>query len=257
MKKRPLILVTNDDGYQSKGIAHITKIAKKYGDVVVIAPDKGYSGFSHAITMRSPLFLVPVEQSKGLTRYYCTGSPVDCVKIALDELMADREPDLIIAGINHGSNSNASVIYSGTMGAATEGLMYNIPSIGFSLTDHDPDADFSAFDTYAPRIIDMVLGMEDSRGVCLNVNIPNLPVELIKGIKMCRQTRGNWREKFVHRTDPIGRDYYWMRGAFYCSEPHAKDTDEWALNNGYVAIVPVQIDLTDYKRLEQLREMEI
>lgn len=252
--KRPLILITNDDGYQAKGIAHITKIAQRYGNVVVIAPDKGYSGFSHAITMHSPLFVTTVEEQKGLTIYKCTGSPVDCIKIALDELMLDREPDLIISGINHGSNSNVSVIYSGTMGAATEGLLYNIPSIGFSLTDHDPDADFTSFDKFAPQIIEMVLAEENRKGLCLNVNIPNIPCNQIKGIKMCRQTKGNWREKFVHRTDPAGRDYYWMRGSFYNSELHATDTDEWALKNGYVAIVPVQIDLTDYKRLEELKE---
>lgn len=252
--KRPLILITNDDGYRAKGIAHITKIAQRFGNVVVIAPDKGYSGFSHAITMNAPLFLTTIEEKKGLTRYACTGSPVDCIKIALDELMLDREPDLILSGINHGSNSNISVIYSGTMGAATEGALYNIPSIGFSLTDHDPDADFTAFDEYAPRIIEMVLGMENRRGLCLNVNFPNIPTEHIKGIKMCRQTKGNWREKFVHRTDPSGRDYYWMRGSFYNSELHSKDTDEWALSNGYIAIVPVQLDLTDYGRLEEMKD---
>lgn len=252
--KRPLILITNDDGYTSKGIAYITKIAQQFGNVVVIAPDKGYSGFSHAITMHSPLFITTIIEQPGLTIYACSGSPVDCVKIALDELMKDREPDLIISGINHGSNANVSVIYSGTMGAATEGLLYNIPSIGFSITDHDPNADFTTFDTYAPKIIEMVMQMEDRRGLCLNVNVPNIPSEQIKGMKVCRQTRGNWREKFVHRTDPSGRDYYWMRGAFYNSELHSKDTDEWALSQGYVAIVPVQIDLTNYTRLEQLKE---
>lgn len=250
---RPLILITNDDGYQSAGIEKITQIACRYGDVVVVAPDKGCSGFSHAITMQSPLFVVSIEQRDGLMRYKCTGTPVDCLKIALDELMLGREPDLIISGINHGSNSNISVIYSGTMGAATEGLLYGIPSIGFSLTDHDANADFSAFDQYAPHIIEMVMSMEDKRGICLNVNVPDIDASQIKGIRMCRQTRGNWREKFLHRTDPQGRDYYWMSGAFYNAEPHAEDTDEWALSHGYVAVVPVHVDLTDYKMLEKLQ----
>lgn len=249
---RPLILITNDDGYQSKGIEKITQIACRYGDVVVVAPDKGYSGFSHAITMHSPLFVIPIDHQEGLVRYKCTGTPVDCLKLALDELMLDREPDLIISGINHGSNSNISVIYSGTMGAAIEGLLYNIPSIGFSLTDHDVDADLSAFDHYAPQIIEMVMAMENRSGVCLNVNVPGIAPGEIKGIRMCRQTHGNWREKFVHRTDPHGRDYYWMSGSFYNAEPHAEDTDEWALAHGYVAIVPVQTDLTNYKMLDRL-----
>lgn len=249
-----LILITNDDGYQSKGIAKITEIACRYGDVVVIAPDKGYSGFSHAITMHEPLFIVPVEERAGLVRYKCSGSPVDCVKLALDKLMEQRKPDLIISGINHGSNSNMSVIYSGTMGAASEGLLYGIPSIGFSLTDHDPDADFAAFDDYAPQIIEMVLAMPSKKGICLNVNVPNIPQEQIRGIRYCRQTQGVWREDFVHRTDPHGRDYYWMRGMFYNAEPHSEETDEWALANGYVAVVPVQMDLTDYKLLSYLRQ---
>lgn len=247
--KRPLIFITNDDGYQARGIIKITEIAQRYGDVVVIAPDRGYSGFSHAITMRSPLFITTLEERPGLSRYYCEGTPVDCVKIGLDELLADRMPDLIIAGINHGSNSNTSVIYSGTMGAAIEGVMYGIPSIGFSLTDHDPNADFTAFDKWAPKIIEAVLELdnESKRELCLNVNVPNIPHEEIKGIKICRQTKGSWRERFVHRTDPHGRDYYWMRGMFYNSEPQAEDTDEWALRNKYVAIVPVQVDLTNYR----------
>lgn len=251
--KKPLILITNDDGVNAKGLGEITRLARPFGDVVVIAPNESYSGMSHAITMHHPLFVQTISQEPGLNVYSVTGSPVDCVKIGLDELLCGREPDLIISGINHGSNANVSVIYSGTMGAATEGCLYKIPSIGFSLTDHDLDADFSAFDTYAPPIIEQMLRADNARRFCLNVNVPNIAPPEIRGVRICRQTRGNWRESFVHRTDPHGRDYYWMRGMFYNDEPQAEDTDEWALSHGYVAIVPVQLDLTDYTRLEQLR----
>lgn len=250
------ILITNDDGIDSKGIEALTELACEFSDdVVVISADRSYSGMSHAITMHSPLFVEKVKSPKGIQKYICTGTPVDCVKVALDELIADHHPDLLLSGINHGSNSNISVIYSGTMGAATEGAFYCIPAIGLSLTDHDLDADFDAAVVYARHIINMVLNMteQEQAGLCLNVNIPNLPLDDIQGIKYCRQTRGNWREKFVHRSDPRGRDYYWMDGKFTNFEEQADDTDEWALANGYVAIVPVQMDLTDYSRLEKLR----
>lgn len=253
MEKRPLIFITNDDGVDAKGIGVLISIARPYGDVVVIAPDKTYSGMSHAITMHNPLFLETRHTEPGLGVYCCWGSPVDCIKIGLDELLRQTPPDLILSGINHGSNSNISVVYSGTMGAATEGIFYGIPAIGFSLTDHDPDADFSGVERFAPQIIEMVLNDPNPQGLCLNVNVPHIPASEIKGIRYCRQTRGTWREDFVHRTDPRGRDYYWMRGAFYNEEPHNEETDEWALSHGYVAIVPIQMDLTDYRRLEYLK----
>lgn len=254
-KSRPLILVTNDDGVNAKGIGALTAVAAQFGDVVVVAPNECYSGMSHSITMHRPLFVSQVAGSTpGVEIYSCTGTPVDCVKIAFDEMLRGREPDLVLSGINHGSNANVSVIYSGTMGAATEAAMYGVPSLGFSLTDHSPDADFTAAAHYAGVVIRSTLEMSDEQrhSLCLNVNIPDLPIDEICGIKVCRQTRGNWREEFIHRNDPHNRDYYWMSGRFFNFEPKAEDTDEWALKHGYVAVVPVQTDLTDYNRLSTL-----
>lgn len=252
---RPLIFVTNDDGVQAAGIAALILLAEEFGDVVAIAPNESYSGMSHAITMHRPLFVSRVTSQPGLDVYSCTGTPVDCVKLGFDEILKERVPDLVLSGINHGSNANISVIYSGTMGAATEAAFYGVPSIGFSLTDHSPAADFTAAVHYAREIITQVLAMtaKQKRGLCLNVNVPNIPLDDVKGVKVCRQTRGNWREEFIGRTDPHNRDYYWMSGRFYNFEPEAEDTDEWALSRGYVTVVPVQMDLTDYTRLDNLR----
>ncbi|WP_417152717.1 5'/3'-nucleotidase SurE [Rikenella microfusus] len=252
---KPLIFVTNDDGVQAAGIAALIKLAAEFGDVVAVAPNESYSGMSHSITMHRPLFVSAVSRQPGQEIYSCTGTPVDCVKIGFDEILGSRLPDLVLSGINHGSNANISVIYSGTMGAATEAALYGIPSIGFSLTDHSPTADFTASVHYARRIIAQVLELPAERlaGLCLNVNIPDLPQDEIRGIRICRQTRGNWREDFVHRTDPNNRDYYWMSGRFYNFEHDAEESDEWALRHGYVAVVPVQMDLTDYERLDLLR----
>lgn len=253
---RPLIFVTNDDGVNAKGIGVLIEIAAGFGDVIAIAPSECYSGMSHSITMHRPLFVSLVNQEDGIEIYSCTGSPVDCVKIGFDEMFKGRTPDLVLSGINHGSNANVSVIYSGTMGAATEAAMYGVPSIGFSLTDHSPHADFAATGHYAAEIIERVLGMSNlqRKGLCLNVNVPNIPFDDIQGVRVCRQTRGNWREDFVHRTDPHNRDYYWMSGRFCNFEPAAEDTDEWALAHRYVSVVPVQMDLTDYTRIGDLRD---
>ncbi len=254
MKKNPLIFVTNDDGVNARGIGELIALARTLGDVIAIAPNETYSGMSHSITMHRPLFVSQVASEKGLEVYSCTGTPVDCVKIGFDEIFKGRQPDLVLSGINHGSNSNISVIYSGTMGAATEAALYGIPAIGFSLTDHSPMADFTASTEYAGQVIRKVLAMPEAMldGLCLNVNIPNIPLAEIRGIKVCRQTRGCWREDFIKRSDPHNRDYYWMSGSFYNAEPESGDTDEWALRNGYVAVVPVQMDLTDYRRLGKL-----
>lgn len=257
-KENMRILITNDDGFDSKGIEVLISLAREFSDdIIVVAPDRTYSGMSHSITMHSPLFVERKPKApKGVVFYICTGSPVDCVKVALDELIKDHHPDLILSGINHGSNSNISVVYSGTMGAATEGAFYGIPSIGLSLTDHDLDADFDAAVYWASQVIRMVVDMpaDHKRGICLNVNVPNISKDEIRGMKVCRQTRGNWREDFVARHDPRGRGYYWMSGHFVNAEPQATDTDEWALKNNYVAIVPVQMDFTDYGRIDYLSQ---
>ncbi|MEG2761200.1 MAG: 5'/3'-nucleotidase SurE [Mucinivorans sp.] len=244
------ILITNDDGFRAPGINLLTTIARKFADeVIVVAPTHSYSGMSHSITMNEPLFVELIERGDGLTIYSCSGSPVDCIKIAMDKLIAaGQEPDLILSGINHGSNSNISVIYSGTMGAATEGAFYGIPSLGLSYTSHDEGADMAVAGYWAERVIAMYL--DNPMGLCWNVNIPSIAMDKVLGVRFARQTRGVWREDFIERQDPRGRDYYWMSGQFYNSEPEAEGTDEWCLSRGYVTIVPVQMDLTDYGVLE-------
>lgn len=244
------ILITNDDGVWAPGIRRLMEVATKFSnDIVVVAPTHSYSGMSHSITMSAPLFVDKIEEKQGLVVYSCTGSPVDCIKIAMDELIADTPPDLILSGINHGSNANISIIYSGTMGAATEGAFYGIPSLGLSFTEHDETANIDAAALWAEKVI--ALYLEEPRGICWNVNIP--ANQEVKGIRFCRQTRGVWREEFVKRTDPRGREYYWMSGRFYNAEPEAKESDEWCLKQGYVTVVPVQTDMTDYEALNRER----
>ena len=255
MEQERVIFLTNDDSYRSKGFAAAIEIARQFGRVIAVAPDAPQSGMSQAITIYNPLYLRKVREEEGVTVYSLNGTPVDCVKIAFDHLLRDEKVDLTISGINHGSNSAVSVLYSGTMGAAIESAFYNIPSIGLSLTDHDLDADFEGAVKYGTQIVEAVLNDEIPRPLCLNVNVPNIPCKEIKGIRVSRQTRGYWREEFYKRTDPHGRDYFWLTGAFSNAEPQAEDTDEWALANGYVSVVPVQVDLTAYTQLEQLKRI--
>ena len=253
MNEKRLILVTNDDGYQAKGIKYLTEIAKEFGDVVVVAPERGQSGMSHSVSLGIPLFLNKVENANGHKSYFCSGTPADCVKIAMHKIL-DRKPDLIISGINHGSNASVSAIYSGTIGAAREGSLNGVPSIGFSLLDHAYDADFDASAYYCRIIIQKALenGIPDK--TCLNVNVPNVPINEIKGIKICRQTQGKWIEEFDQRTSPHKRDYYWLTGQFANFEPLAEDTDEWALQNNFVSVVPLDVDLTSYTILDELKK---
>ncbi len=253
---KPLIFVTNDDGVGAKGLEYAIKVAQQFGRVVVVAPEQMQSGMSHAITMSRPLFLREVRRAGDLEVYACSGTPVDCVKMAFDHLLQDERPALAISGINHGSNSAVNVLYSGTMGAAIEASFYDIPSIGFSLTDHDPHADFEAAADFAERIVRKVLAEKPATPLCWNVNIPNVPHCDIKGVRVCRQNAGYWREEFERRVNPHGREYYWLTGGFNNMEPHATDTDEWALANNYVSVVPVQIDLTHYRQVEQARHWE-
>ncbi len=251
--RKPLIFVTNDDGVGAKGLDYAIGIARRLGRVVVVAPEQTQSGMSHAITMFRPLYLRLVKQVEDLTVYACSGTPVDCVKMAFDYLLQGERPALSISGINHGSNSAVNVLYSGTMGAAIEASFYDCPSIGLSLTDHDPEADFEDAARYAAQIAEKVLREQPALPFCLNVNIPALPPGGIRGIKICRQNVGYWKEEFERRLDPRGKDYYWLTGSFYNQEPHATDTDEWALSNGYVSVVPIQVDLTNYRQLEETK----
>ena len=255
MNKEKLIFLTNDDSYRSKGFAAAIEIARQFGRVIAIAPDTTQSGMSQAITRYNPLYLRKVREEEGLLVYSLNGTPVDCVKMAFDHLFKDEKVDLVISGINHGSNSAVNVLYSGTMGAAIEAAFYNIPSIGLSLTDHDADADFEGSIYYGTKIVESILSNDIPKPLCLNVNIPNIPCGDIKGIRLSRQTRGYWREEFYKRTDPHGREYFWLTGAFSNAEPESQDTDEWALANGYVSVVPIQVDLTAYKQMEQLSKV--
>ena len=250
-KTRPLILVTNDDGYHAKGLWCLVDVIKKFGEVVVVAPEIGRSGMAHAITMKKPIEYILKKEEENLTAYSCTGTPADCVKIARFEILK-REPDFVFSGINHGSNSSVNVIYSGTMGAAIEGAIAGIPSAGFSLLSHDPDADFSEAKPYIEQIARNIITNGLEAFTCLNVNFPKVSEKAYKGIKICKQTHGVWKEEFIETNDPWDRKYYWLKGAYTNYEPENTETDEWALINNYVSIVPIHTDLTHYKSIEQL-----
>lgn len=249
MSERPLILITNDDGINAKGIKEVTEVMRLFGDVVVVAPDRHMSGMSNAITVDHPIRVSKILDEPDYQIYKCTGTPVDCVKLAFNQLL-DRKPDFVISGINHGSNSSISVMYSGTMGGAIEGCIHGIPSIGFSLGDYDPEADFSRAKIYVARIFQQVAENGLPPYVCLNVNIPKGE---IKGIEVCRQASGKWVEEFDKRTDPHKREYFWMAGFFQNHEEDVDETDIKALENGYVSVVPISADMTCYQTLESMK----
>ena len=253
--KRPLILVTNDDGISASGIRNLIRIMNDFGDVVVVAPDGPQSAMGHAITIDSTLRCDKIVIDKGSQKEYaCSGTPVDCVKLAVNQLL-ERKPDLCVSGINHGSNSSINVIYSGTVSAAVEGALEGIPSIGFSLLDYAHDADFSESEIYIRKVTQSVLDNGIDTGVCLNVNIPKTKEDqAIKGVKVCRQASANWEEQFEKRVDPKGRAYYWLTGKFV-NYDKGTDTDEWALANHYVSIVPIQFDITAYPSISSLNEI--
>jgi 5'-nucleotidase len=251
---KPLILVTNDDGIHAPGLKALIELAQKLGEVIVVAPDEGRSGMSHAITIKYPLRLNKVREEEGIVMYSCSGHPADCVKLAVNQILG-RKPDLLVSGINHGSNSSISVVYSGTMAAAIEGGLHGIPSIGLSITDFSSRPDFEACILFGERIIRNTLLEGLPQGVCLNVNFPKSPVDKIRGIKICRQARGLWIEEFDKRTDPHRREYFWLTGYFDNYEPDDEDTDEWALKNNYVSVVPVRVDFSDLKAMDKLKTL--
>jgi len=253
--KEHLILVTNDDGITAPGIRALIEVMNKLGKVVVVAPDSVQSGMGHAVTIHSTLYLDEIKIDDGpQTEYKSNGTPVDCVKLAISEVL-ERKPDLIVSGINHGANSSINVIYSGTMSAAVEGGIEGIPSIGFSLLDYHWDADLTAPKHYAEIIARKVLQTGLPKGVVLNVNIPKLPLQDIKGIKVGRQAHAKWVEAFDKRTNPHGREYYWLTGGFKNFD-QGTDTDIYALENGYVSIVPVQYDMTAHTWIDNLKNLE-
>lgn len=250
---KPVILVTNDDGYTAPGIQNLVEAVKDLGKVVVVAPDKPQSGMGHAITIGQPLRLHKVHTFGDIEAYACTGTPVDCVKLAVDKVL-HRKPDICVSGVNHGANHSINVIYSGTMSAAVEAAIESIPSAGFSLLDFSIEADFSGARKYARMVVEKMLSTKMDQHTVLNVNIPALPANLLKGIKVCRQAYAKYEEDFIERQDPHGRLYYWLTGEFVNFDK-GKDTDVWALANGYVSVVPVQFDLTHYKQKEKLQKL--
>ena len=256
MKKKPLILVTNDDGITAPGIRMLIDIMKEIGEVIIVAPNSPQSGTGHAITINNTLFVEKVHIDNEIdNEYACSGTPVDCVKLAIDQLLG-RKPDICVSGINHGFNSSINVIYSGTMSAAVEAGMSKVPAIGFSLGDFSWNADFTPYRDYVKKITLETLKNGLPEGVVLNVNFPKLKKEEIKGIKVCRQAKAVWEESFDRRVNPHGKEYYWLTGNFV-NYDKGEDTDEWALSNGYVSVVPVQFDLTAYHAVRALNEWKL
>ncbi len=253
--KKPLILVTNDDGINAPGIRLLVKIMNNIGDVVVVAPDGPRSGMSSAITIESTIRCNKIVIDNGpQEEYSCSGTTVDCVKLATNVILK-RKPDLCVSGINHGSNSSINVIYSGTMAGSIEGALEGIPSIGFSILDTSLNADMTEIIQYVESITLKVLKHSIDKGLCLNVNFPKKKKDIeVKGVKVCRQANANWIEEFDERIDPNGKKYYWLTGKFV-NYDNGKDTDEWALANHYVSIVPVQFDLTNYNSLIDLKKI--
>lgn len=255
-QNKPLIFVTNDDGYQAKGIQSLVESLIGLGEIVVVAPSGPRSGMSGAITSTEPIrsHLVEKNKEKDITIYACTGTPVDCVKLGISEIL-NRKPDLLVSGINHGSNASICVLYSGTMGAAMEGAIFKVPSIGFSLLDHEHDADFSHTAPITRSLSAEILKTGLPAGVCLNVNIPHSKDEL-KGIRVCRQAAGQWVDEFKISEDGANKKVYWLTGRFKNEEPDDATTDEWALANGYAAVVPIAVDMTAHSLVSSMKSFE-
>jgi len=251
-KQKPVILITNDDGVSAPGLLNLVDAVKDLGKVIVVAPDKPQSGMGHAITIGQPLRLHKLSSMGDIETWSCTGTPVDCVKLAVDKIL-HRKPDLCLSGINHGANHSINVIYSGTMSAAVEAAIESIPSVGFSLLDYSIEADFTGAMKYARIIVQKLLKQKLDKHMVLNVNFPSIPEDHIKGIKVCRQAYAKYEEDFIERQDPHGRRYYWLTGEFVNFDK-GRDTDVWALANDYVSVVPVQFDLTNYKLKTKLQK---
>lgn len=254
---KPLIVVTNDDGITAHGIRTLVELMKQLGSVVVVAPNSPQSGMGHAITIANPIRLYPSDLYGDVPAYECSGTPADCVKLAKHHVLKDRMPDLVVSGINHGSNSSISILYSGTMSAAIEAAIEGIPAIGFSLGDFTRQPDFSHTHEHILSIARAVLEKGLERGTALNVNFPARTAEALKGIRICRQANAKWQEVFDERRDPNGRRYFWLAGDFINFDTHAEDTDEYALANNYTSVVPCQYDLTAYRTMDTLKEWKL
>lgn len=254
MNDRPLILVTNDDGVNAKGIKELTECLLDLGEVVVMAPDGARSGMSSAITAENPLHYSLVKKDKGLTVYKCSGTPVDCVKLAISEVL-DRKPDLLVSGINHGGNMAISVLYSGTMGAAAEGCVFGVPSLGVSLLDHHDDADFTEACRLGRMVARRVLKEGLPTGTYLNLNVPK--TEHVKGMKICRQAAGKWVKEFKRSENGGGKPVFWLTGSFENAKPIHPDNDTLALDSGYASLVPCKLDVTDYDWMNKYNNWEV
>jgi len=250
---KPLILITNDDGVEAPGIQTLTRVAREFGDVVVMAPRNNASCLSHSLTTQRPLRVYDVKKEEGLEVCCCDGTPADCVKLAVTHFCS-RKPDLVLSGINHGSNSSINVLYSGTMGAAIEASVLGLNAIGFSLLSHNHQTDLTPCIPYVRKITGHVLEHGLPNFVSLNVNIPHITADQIKGIRICHEANAQWLDSFEQRVDPRGQRYWWLTGKFVCDNPE-KDSDEWALTNGYVSVVPVNADFTAYKAIESLKQL--
>lgn len=250
---KPYILITNDDGHEAKGIRVLAEIMSEIGEVVVVSPDGPRSATSNALTISQPLRYKEFNKYENIKWFTCSGTPTDCIKLSMNEIV-ERKPDLIVSGINHGSNSAINVIYSGTMGAVLEGCAYYIPSIGFSLCGNEANADFTEFAPYVKKIALETLKNGLPNGVCLNVNAP---YGKISGAKVVRQCKAFWTEEFEPRFDPAGKKYFWLTGVFHNHEPEAEDTDEWCLMHELISIVPTRIDLTAYEFIKTLKEWDL
>jgi 5'-nucleotidase len=250
MTSKPLILITNDDSVKAPGIRALISYIRPFGKVVVVAPDRPQSGTAHAVTIAHPLRLDLITREEDYEEYCCNGTPADCVKLAF-KIVLKRRPDFLFSGINHGSNASINIIYSGTMAAVLEGALAGVPSVGFSLNNYSQHASFAASEKFVKRIAEDIIANGLPAGVCLNVNIPDVSESEIKGIKVCRQAQGTWQEDFDAREDPHGRDYYWMKGV-YVQTGNGDDTDQNAMQNNYVAVVPVHFDFTAYSAIDLL-----
>ncbi|HNW56890.1 MAG TPA: 5'/3'-nucleotidase SurE [Bacteroidales bacterium] len=251
-KDDKLILLTNDDGLYAAGLKTLLEVMEEFGKVILVSTTESRSAMSQALTVKIPLRVKLLEENDRHRIYACNGTPTDSIKLAVNQLL-ERTPDWVVSGINHGSNSSASVLYSGTMAAAIEGCLYGISSVGFSLNSFSPTADFSACKKYIRIIMNTLAKGPLPEGICLNVNIPATMEGEIKGIRVCRQAKGSWSEEFEKRKDPMGKTYYWLTGIFQNHEPEATDTDEWALTNKFVSVVPVSVDMTAYWYTDELK----
>lgn len=250
---KPLILITNDDGITSRGIKKLVELMRTLGEVVVVAPDSPQSGMGHAITVGDTLRLSKKSLFDDIEAYECSGTPADCVKLAKHHVFKDRKINLVVSGINHGSNTSISVLYSGTMSAAIEGALEGTPAIGYSLCDYSHQADLSHVDEVVLKVAQQTIDKGIPKGIALNVNIPPIQRERIKGIKICRQANALWEEAFDRRIDPYGREYFWMTGNFI-NHDKGEDNDEWAIANNYVSIVPCQFDMTGHYAISRINE---